>query len=228
MVAPNLKRQTLTLMDQRTAIEAQMDSIISRLTAPGAPGLSGNLLDSEGFPRAGIDIPAIRADRQQLAVLRSDHKEITEKIEKNLHILHSGGFTSDSTLPQKRTAEGEELGQQRIGSGSTEGTSTIDLPILPSIQVGPIPMEEDCIARIPFAVFDEVSEGSPAALDGIMVGDRILKFGSVDGGDNLLPRIAREGQSNQGRGIPVTIMRHGIQMELIVTPRLWSGRGLLG
>jgi hypothetical protein len=38
-----------------------------------------------------------------LAVLRNDHKELTSSIERNIYILHSGGFTKDSTLPQKRT-----------------------------------------------------------------------------------------------------------------------------
>lgn len=100
----------------------------------------------QGFPRADIDIPAVRSDRQRLsgdfflhllcvlcmlnsrsifftwlnlrsgcntgiftisrgfcAALRNDHKEITDAIEKNLIILHSGGFTSVSSQPDRRT-----------------------------------------------------------------------------------------------------------------------------
>lgn len=44
-----------------------MNSIIDRLCQPGGPGISGNLVDSEGFPRSDIDIPAVRADRQRLS-----------------------------------------------------------------------------------------------------------------------------------------------------------------
>ncbi|QHO57953.1 uncharacterized protein DS421_3g86680 [Arachis hypogaea] len=47
MVATNVKAETMSLMDKRTAVEAEMNSIIARLTQPGAPGLSGNLVDSE-------------------------------------------------------------------------------------------------------------------------------------------------------------------------------------
>ena len=47
MVASNVKSETIGLMEKRSAIEAQMDAIISRLSQPGGPGLSGNLVDSE-------------------------------------------------------------------------------------------------------------------------------------------------------------------------------------
>ena len=47
MVGTNIKGETMNLMDKRTAIEAEMNSIIDRLCQPGGPGLSGNLLDSE-------------------------------------------------------------------------------------------------------------------------------------------------------------------------------------
>lgn len=48
-------------------MEAEMNSIIDRLCQPGGPGISGNLVDSEGFPRSDIDIPSVRADRQRLS-----------------------------------------------------------------------------------------------------------------------------------------------------------------
>lgn len=90
-------------------------------------------------------------------------------------------------------------------------------------------MDEDAgQALLPFAVFDEVTEGSPGALDGILLGDQLLKFGSVDGGDNVLMRLAREGQTNEGRGLHVVVLRRGEAVHLTVTPRPWAGRGLLG
>lgn len=94
---------------------------------------------------------------------------------------------------------------------------------------GPSPMDEDAgEAALPIAVFDEVTEGSPAAMDGILVGDQLLKFGSVDGGDNLLMRLAQEGQDSEGQGLHVVVLRRGESVHLTVTPRRWSGRGLLG
>ncbi|KAM7477143.1 hypothetical protein LguiB_024386 [Lonicera macranthoides] len=43
MVATNLKEEAMKLMDHRSLLEAEMNSIIDRLSQPGGPGLSGNL-----------------------------------------------------------------------------------------------------------------------------------------------------------------------------------------
>jgi 26S proteasome non-ATPase regulatory subunit 9 len=87
---------------------------------------------------------------------------------------------------------------------------------------------DDSSLGLPFAVFDEVQERSPAALDGIRYGDQLIKFGSVVGRDNSLQRLAREGQLNEGLPVPVIVLRHGAQVQLSVTPRRWMGNGLLG
>lgn len=47
MVGTNLKAETMGLMEKRSALEAEMNAVIERLTQPGGPGISGNLLDSE-------------------------------------------------------------------------------------------------------------------------------------------------------------------------------------
>ncbi|KAG0593219.1 hypothetical protein KC19_1G312700 [Ceratodon purpureus] len=67
MVGANVKAETVTMMDKRKAVENEMDAIIARLTRPGGPGLQGNLVDAQGFPRADLDIPAVRSDRQRLS-----------------------------------------------------------------------------------------------------------------------------------------------------------------
>ncbi|CAM6088020.1 unnamed protein product [Calypogeia fissa] len=223
MVGTNVKQETMTLMEKRTGIEAELEVIISRLCRPNGPGMSGNLVDKDGFPRADIDIPAVRADRQRLSVLRNDHKEVTSKIEQNLHILHSGSLMRDSSLPQKRTASGEESRPQR--SPSVAQSSEAATANVADVAVH---MEEDTQPRIPFAVFDEISAGSPAEQDGVKLGDLLLKFGRVEGGDNLLSRLVLEGQQNQGSAIPVVVLRQGAPVNLSLTPRQWSGRGLLG
>jgi 26S proteasome non-ATPase regulatory subunit 9 len=47
MVAPNVKAETMRLMDQRAALEAEMNAIIAALSAPGGPGITGGLVDAE-------------------------------------------------------------------------------------------------------------------------------------------------------------------------------------
>jgi len=226
MVGTNVKAETVAMMDRRKAMESEMDAIIARLTRPGGPGLQGNLVDAEGFPRADIDIPAVRSERQRLSVLRNDHKEITDAIEKNLNILHSGGFTRRSSESDKRTEAEVVRPSARAtpmdftaasAGGSTHATE------------GPSPMDEDAgESSLPFAVFDDVTEGSPAVMDGVKLGDQVVRFGSVDGNENFLARLAREVQANEGIGIPVIVLRRGERVHLTVTPRRWPGRGLLG
>ncbi|MED6211909.1 hypothetical protein PIB30_078079 [Stylosanthes scabra] len=222
MVATNVKAETMSLIDKRTVIEAEMNSIIARLTQPGAPGLSGNLVDSEGFPRTDIDIPAIRAERRRLAELRNDHNEITEKINQNIQILHAARVRNKSSSKSSDNGDGSD----------TQMSSTVDAvastPQNILLRHSPDSMDVDVLVSRPFAMVDEIADASPAAEDGLQLGDQILKFGCVEAGDNLLQRLSSEAQSNVGRTVPVVIMRQGTMINLTITPRTWQGRGLMG
>ncbi|URE38148.1 Magnesium transporter [Musa troglodytarum] len=48
MVAANMKAETISLMEMREAMEAEMNAIIESLCGAGGSRLSGNLVDSEG------------------------------------------------------------------------------------------------------------------------------------------------------------------------------------
>ncbi|XP_050272288.1 uncharacterized protein LOC126715628 [Quercus robur] len=226
MVATNVKSETMALMDKRGALEAEMNAIIDRLCQPGGPGLSGNLVDSEGFPRSDIDIPVVRAERHRLSELRNDHKVTTEKIDQNIQILHSSRLASRSSPPKESVQGNLE------GSNNQNSPVVSDVPSASSHNVvlrdSSSDMDVDVMASIPFAMVDEIADASPAAEDGLQLGDQIVKFGNVEAGENLLQRLASEAQTNQGCAIPVVIMRQGAPINLTVTPRTWQGRGLLG
>lgn len=87
---------------------------------------------------------------------------------------------------------------------------------------------EQPLRVVPFLVIDEINEASPAATDGLQIGDQIVKFGSVEVGDQILPRLSSAIQLNQGKPIDVVIMRQGVLMNITVTPRHWHGIGLMG
>lgn len=89
-------------------------------------------------------------------------------------------------------------------------------------------MDVDVIVNRPFAIVDEIADSSPAVEDGLQLGDQIVKFGNVEAGDNLLQRLASVAQATQGCAIVVTVIRQGTVINLTMTPRTWSGRGLLG
>ncbi|XP_060171776.1 uncharacterized protein LOC132602963 [Lycium barbarum] len=213
MVGTNLKAETMKLMDERANKETEMDVIIQRLSQPGGPGLSGNLVDSEGFPRTDIDIPTVCADRHRLAELRNDHKIMTEKIDQNIQVLHSARLASTpSSVKDSDDAAG--LGVQGSAVNiATAATSAMDV---------------DVVFSRPFAVIDEISEASPAAEDGLQLGDQVVRFGNVQSGENILQRLAAESQSNQGCAVSMTVMRQGAMTNVKVTPRAWQGCGLLG
>ncbi|KAL1548942.1 26S proteasome non-ATPase regulatory subunit 9 [Salvia divinorum] len=210
MVATNLKAETMKLMEKRSGIEVEMNVIIERLCQPGGPGLSGNLVDSEGFPRTDIDIPTVRADRHRLAELRNDHKDITEKMSQNIELLHSAKHTI-ATSSVKDSGAGMSVSLDN--SVAIDASSAVDA----NFDIGR-----------PFAIVDEITELSPAAEDGLQLGDQILKFGNVERGENLLQRLAAEAQQKQGEAVPLVVSRQGSLINLTVTPRTWSGRGLLG
>ncbi|KAL0735035.1 hypothetical protein Bca4012_011245 [Brassica carinata] len=214
MGGANLKAETMALMDKRGSMETEMNSIVERLCNPGGPGLSGNLVDSEGFPREDIDIPAVRAQRRRLAELRNEHSEITDKIDVNIQILHS-------VRPTSRVSSTKD-------SGPEERSLSGEVASLSGISVASRAMDVDSVTSIPFAMVDEITESSPAAEDGLQLGDQVVKFGNVEGGDNLLQRLAAEVQASQGRAVSVGVIRQGAKLDLSVTPRVWHGRGLLG
>ncbi|KAH9806387.1 PDZ domain-containing protein [Citrus sinensis] len=189
MVGTNLKAEIMSLMEKRSALEADMNAIIDRLSQSNGPGLSGNLVDSEGFPRTDIDIHLVRSERRRLA---GDDGGSNNQNPSILGTVQSASF--NNAVPRN----------------------------------SPAAMDVDVIIRRPFAVIDEITDASPAAEDGLQLGDQVLKFGTVEAGDNLLERLAAEGRKNQGNAVPVVIMRQGGLINLAVTPRPWQGRGLLG
>lgn len=112
--------------------------------------------------------------------------------------------------------------------GSSQGISASSVAEVANSGRSINAMDVDVIGGRPFAMVDEISEASPAAEDGLQLGDQIIKFGTVEFGDALLPKLAAEAQTNRGHAIPVVVKRQGDLINLSVTPREWQGRGLLG
>mmetsp|Transcript_20256 Transcript_20256/g.61480 ORF Transcript_20256/g.61480 Transcript_20256/m.61480 type:complete len:134 (-) Transcript_20256:1666-2067(-) len=82
---PPLREQLSDLMERRSALEEEVSGIVAELQSPGpggapAAGLDAPLVDREGFPRADIDVYRVTHQRQRLAFIRTDHKEITGQV----------------------------------------------------------------------------------------------------------------------------------------------------
>ena len=44
------------LMEEKEKLESTIEAYTEFLTTPNMPGLTGNILDKEGFPRADVDL----------------------------------------------------------------------------------------------------------------------------------------------------------------------------
>merc|ERR1711998_270390 len=79
-------------MREKDAVEAEIVALSEYLETQGVPGLHGGLVDAEGFPRADVDVHAVRSARHRLACLNTDHEALMKVIEGGLqqHLAGSG------------------------------------------------------------------------------------------------------------------------------------------
>ena len=102
--------QTRTLMAQKSNIEAELESHISILKANNVT-MQTPLVDGDGFPRADIDIYAVRGARVRIIELRNDLKAVVDAIGKALEgiydpaIQRSSQIDSSSERPLKPFAK---------------------------------------------------------------------------------------------------------------------------
>jgi 26S proteasome non-ATPase regulatory subunit 9 len=78
-----------TLMSKKEEIELEIEQCGEVLKAEGDVGLTGPLVDAEGFPRADIDLYNVRLARQRINCLQNDYKQLMDEIENNLYQLHA-------------------------------------------------------------------------------------------------------------------------------------------
>lgn len=67
-------------------------------------------------------------------------------------------------------------------------------------------------------------------LQGLRVGDKIMCFGSVNG-NNFTHSLAQIGdvvRNMENQNVQLKIKRENELLDLVLVPKTWSGRGLLG
>jgi 26S proteasome non-ATPase regulatory subunit 9 len=138
------------LIKQKDVLENEIASLIKFLKTPGNFGLSGGLIDEEGFPISDVGkIIEVRTARHELVCKQNDHVDLMKQIEEGLHALHekyklNGKPSSTSTKRESRTQSQEQ------------------------------PMKK------PFALVAEVTSGSPSDRSGLLKDDLIVAFGAID------------------------------------------------
>ncbi|GAB4816577.1 hypothetical protein N2152v2_003623 [Parachlorella kessleri] len=222
--AEELKASLKDLSQRRSQIEQEIAVRSARLEAAGV-GLKGSLVDKEGYPRADIDIPAIRADRHAVIALSNDHKTLSSKLEQLLHQLHAqsrnpgNAQQTSSTAAPIAAANGAPVTRDHPSAAATGQEA----------QQAVVGADSQPPQLRPFAVVDEVSPASPASRAGIQLGDQLARFGDVTAeAPGTLQQVAAVLQAHEGHEVEAVFLRHGATVTLKLVPQRWSGRGLLG
>lgn len=211
------------MMKRRDELESEASLLTHQLLSPGPngqppAGLKDPLIDEEGFPRGDIDLYEIRRQRNRLSVINTDHKNLMKEIEKELQVIYA-------SYPSNETQATLSQDKDQTTPSNSIGMMASSSPPPPS----PSPSNTSQIISIPFAIIDEILPHSPAQVSGLVDGDELIQFDSIDGKiQNPLSFIPQIVSKNANHPINLKIRRNGVEMPITLIPQAWSGRGLLG
>ena len=138
--------------------------------------MNTSLLTFDGFPRSDIDVAQIRTTRARIIRLKNDHKALMKKLEVAVEERFAAGKTEEVSNGTHRRAP--EV--QSADASATTSTSVMEPP---------------------FAKVNTVAPRSPAALAGLIPGDRVTRFGSANFTNHeRLSRVAQVVQQNENVG----------------------------
>ncbi|XP_065081586.1 26S proteasome non-ATPase regulatory subunit 9 [Ochlerotatus camptorhynchus] len=208
MVVPSATSRdaVLELMRQKEKLEQKI-SDQGRVLEANQVGMTDPLVDDSGFPRSDIDVYQVRQARHQIICLQNDLKALMKQIESGLHTVHA----ETAAQQQENLASTKLLAMETDSEAEGPSSSRKVRPVKPIVKV------------------NLVSEGSPAQDAGIALRDEIIEFGTVNASNfRDLSQIAVLVRSCENKTVPVKVRRDGKLVDLVLTPKTWSGRGLLG
>lgn len=120
------------------------------------PGLRGPLVDEEGFPRADIDVHAVRQARHRLACLQTDYREAQRRLEQLLLRVHAETaefqIAEQELVPARRPEASGASARQEEAPPSLHGGER-GLPSLSRGLYCPYLMQAGCCSISTLAVF---------------------------------------------------------------------------
>ncbi|KAH8250300.1 hypothetical protein KR026_010441 [Drosophila bipectinata] len=220
------KERLERLMNAKARLEAQIAKNGNILAANANVGMNGPLVDAEGFPRNDIDIYQVRQARQTIICLQNDHKELMNQISSLLNQYHSEIATTDPELVNRASALGlDDDDRSKAGANLTSFAPVRSIVVVNL--VSPYSPAEEAVNIIKHSV-------PPSHLNirfqGLREGDGILRFGSINS-HNFKGDLAQIGElvrHMQNQNVELKVKRGEQQLDLILVPKTWSGRGLLG
>ncbi|KAF8442840.1 hypothetical protein L210DRAFT_3534207 [Boletus edulis BED1] len=188
------------LVHVKDGIEAEISLQLSILRENNCD-MTAPLVDSEGFPRADLDIYAIRSARTRIIKLRNDLKYTMDEIEKALHQVY------DPSLAPPAPSKAPPVPVEMSSTHTEETLSPFAqvngvAPGSPAAHAGLC--REDLIIK-----FGHLTAASFSA--------------------SSLEPLADLVRHNENHELRIQVLRDGRELSLQFTPRSgWGGRGLLG
>jgi len=234
----SLRKLLISLDGQKRNIESEADAIIHELNTPPADGvepigLTGLLVDADGYPRNDIDVYRARSIRNRFRILQTDHKEISERIggllvqlaakkkdtsKEKAEAVENALRLAPKPKPKFDSVTGKWVVQN--WDGSVAGVKDGDRIRFDDLSKnrnknaisGGVDGESKSshIISRPFAKIDGVSNQSPATDAGIVVGDLISSFGFLHANNHhRLSAVAKLVLkiADEKRSIQITVLR---------------------
>ncbi|XP_785837.1 26S proteasome non-ATPase regulatory subunit 9 [Strongylocentrotus purpuratus] len=102
------------LIAKKDEMEAEIKALFEVLESQSGVGMTGPLIDEEGYPRNDIDVYSVRTARHEIICLQNDHKALMVEIEQALHTLHG--------IERQQREQGT---YNPIANGSSNGAASI-------------------------------------------------------------------------------------------------------
>uniref|UniRef100_M4C5J2 Nas2 N-terminal domain-containing protein n=1 Tax=Hyaloperonospora arabidopsidis (strain Emoy2) TaxID=559515 RepID=M4C5J2_HYAAE len=102
----------------KQVIEEEIAAYVAELTSGQNPGVTGPLVDAEGFPRADVDVYRVRHVRHLLARKQTDHKQVMRTIEELLPQV----FAARSSDLEKTSTRAESFAEDKATATATAAT----------------------------------------------------------------------------------------------------------
>lgn len=204
----SLMKDAQELIARKDKLEQELRELEDVLIDAGV-GMDTPLVDNSGFPRSEIDIHTIRTSRNMIHRLRNDHREIMSEIEKILHRIHQLKKASDDVA---------------------ESSTLSNVPNVDSINTNTENLHTSNERPVAYAVINAVAPDSPAYTAGLRRNDHIIQFGNINADNHeRLQALNILISRSENQELPVTVLRDGILLQMLVTPKTgWGGRGTLG
>jgi 26S proteasome non-ATPase regulatory subunit 9 len=191
------------LMAQREMLEIEADAIHSELTSPGI----------NGEPPAGIKDSLIDKEGYPRGDIDILNVKMKRKRLAEINTDYKAIMKKIEEAMHETFLKEKDKIHEKVTTKSPENSNN------------------SAISLSPMAKLDEVLEGSPASMAGIMNGDLLIQFGAINksnSSDNFFSAITKLVGESNGKIITVVIQRSNKQITLSLIPKTWSGRGLLG